>query len=459
MRVLGTRDHGVSLVAGTGKEQQNVECARERRAIPAVFFPLLARTDRTDPVNAARILKSTDPSVIGRSDLLVYVHIPFCQNLCRFCGYYRHAVRNDADRLVRYVDRLLAELRWWSDSGLLDQATVSSVYVGGGTPSVLPAAQIDRLLGGLRSYLPLPRDTVELSFEGEARSLGDPERLAVLNAHGVTRVSYGVQSLDPDVRRLAGLEANLDDLLACADAVRAHGFSVGVDLIYGLPAQTPQTFERDLAGVVEDLGASMIDLYELIVYPNAALFGDIMHAGITVASDAERETMYLAAVDYFQGIGYRQWSLEDFCRPGNEYQMKHLVYGGDDGRAQTLALGACAVGYMGGHTYRNEVLDPYLAAPEDFPPIATLRTASSDEQRRRPLFFYPRRLFLQPNRVPGGLDEQTSAILERQIDAGWAARDDDDTVRLTRAGMLRADDIVRDFLTGTERRKLFKIVQ
>jgi len=436
------------------------EASSKRRAIPAFFFPLLSQEDAADPERIAETLNTIDPAAVGRSDLLVYLHIPFCQDLCHFCGFYRRAAPRDRGLLDRYVDRLLAELAVWSRSGVLEHARVKAVYIGGGTPSLLPPELIGRLLRGLREHLPLAHEGVEFSFEGEARTLGDESRLAVLRELGVTRVSFGVQSMDPEVRRLAGLGASLDDVRACAEAVRGHDYAVCADLIFGLPGQTPEVFRRDLTAVVDELGASLIDLYELILYPNAAMFAERARFRSLKPTDEERRAMYGMALEALDAAGFLQWTLEDFCRPGHEYEMKHLVYGGDDGRAQTLALGACAVGYLGGQAYRNQIVERYLEVPREQLPIATLHRAADDEIRRRPLFFYPRRLYLRPECVPGGLTAEQQGVLEAQVEQGLVRRDAGDaTLRLSPLGMTRADDMVRQFLTGAERRKLFKIVQ
>jgi coproporphyrinogen III oxidase-like Fe-S oxidoreductase len=232
-----------------------------------------------------------------------------------------------------------------------------------------------------------------------------------------------------------------------------------MDLIYGLPGQSVEVFARDLHQAVEGLGASAVDLYELVLYPNSPLAFGLSDLRGRVPDDADRGAMYELAVDTFAARGYGSWTLEDFCLPGSEYRMKQLTYGCEDGQAQTLALGACAVGYMGGYGYRNEVLEGYLSSPSDRLPVSLLRCASPTERRRRPLFFFPRRLELDPGRLAWPLLEEELALLGRQAEMGLSRRDADGRWRVTREGRLRADEMVRQLVSSSEYRKLFKLVQ
>ena len=426
-----------------------------RKAIPAYFYPLLSREDAADEEAQQRL---ADALARARAPDLVYLHIPFCRDHCRFCGFYRKTLGSEAAPLDRYVDRVLAELACWGETGLLQRGATGAVYIGGGTPSLLAPAAIERLLSGLRKALPLA-ENAEISFEGEARSLSDPERLAALQQGGVTRVSFGVQSLDPDVRAEAGLGASLDDVQACAAAVRAAGFPVCADLMYGLPGQTPEIFARDIELTINDLGAAMVDLYETVLYPNSPMFADRARVRALLPDAEERKSMYGLALDGFAAAGFSHWTLEDFCRPGAEYRMKHLTYGGDSGQAQTLALGACGVGFLAGHAYRNRVLERYLETAVDELPLALVRRASPDELQQRALFFYPRRLYLDPAALQLELTPEQALVIEQQVASGLATRADSGRIALTREGKLQADRMVEQVLQGMEKRKLFKLVQ
>lgn len=431
----------------------------ERRAQPAYFYPLLSFEDLAPPERLIEFQGQLRSGETQRASSLLYVHVPFCRDRCRFCGFYRNTLPDHEalPMLARYLDRLLAELQCWIDSGALQGLQLEAVYIGGGTPSLLTPELIFRLLEGLRGHLSLSSD-VELSFEGEARTLADPDRLAVLRSLGASRVSFGVQAFSQAVRDDAALGASVDDVFRCAESVRSHGYGLCIDLMYGLPGQTEDSFQRDLDIAVRELKAELIDLYELVLYPNAELFAERHHVRAPLPNQAQRMAMYGTALDYFAQVGFQHWTLEDFCRPGAGYRMKHLTYGGEDGQAQILALGACAVGYVGGYAYRNHDLRSYLQTSAAQLPIALLRRASDTEQRRRAAFFFPRRLTLEPRRLAFPLDSEDQQQLEAVIAAGYAKLRGEQ-ILLTRKGKLVAEQLVSRFLTGAEQRKMFKLVQ
>ncbi len=434
------------------------DSSRPRRPIPGYFFPLLSGEDAAEPAGLRGMLEAVRAPTSARLPTLVYVHVPFCRSQCSFCGFYRRTIRKGDDRLGSYVDSVLRELDAWQATRVLESARVEAVYIGGGSPSLLGPELAGRLLGGLRGGLGLAEGT-ELSFEGEVSTLKDEHLLETLREHRVTRCSFGVQSFDPGVRRLSSILATLADVEACMAALRRSGYPLCLDLMYGLPGQSVATFQQDLRRAVDLEGAAMVDLYPTVLYPNAPLFQQDRSARAELPGPSEREQMYAAALDLFADRGLYQFTFEDFCRPGAEYSMKRLTYGSWDGRAQTLALGACAVGYVGQHAYRNQVLERYGRASPSGLSVALLRQADLDEQRRRALFFYPRRLRLEPLRLPIPLTDEQEGELGRQVAAGLAERRSDGSLTLTRLGRTRADELALGWLTADERRKLFRLVQ
>ena len=433
--------------------------AAPNRPIPAYFYPLLSPADAPDREMTAALRGLLRSSPAEKHRTLVYVHVPFCHSHCAFCSFYRHTVRDD-ERLFRtYVDRVLAELDCWLEAGVLAWSEIEAVYVGGGTPSVLPAPVAEHLVAGLRRALPL-HPGAEISFEGEARTLRNSALVGTLREAGVTRISYGVQSFAPEVRQASALGATLEDVQACGETLRRFDYPIALDLMYGLPAQSLELFHDDLARATEEQGAALIDLYGVVLYPTAPLLRDAARvARARLPTSAAHFAMYEHALGYLAERGYAQLSFEDFSLPGGEYRMKDLTYGGQDGRAQTLALGACAVGYMAGHAYRNEVLEHYLERPVGELAMARLRRASVAERRRRALFFYPRRLGLDPNLLREPLAPEDQALLSEHVALGFAERAANGRLTLTKRGKVHADQLVHSLLGHEEARKLFRLVQ
>ncbi len=435
----------------------------DRRALPISFYPLLSAEDDVDSAAIDRFTDSLKQSEPPDRSTLLYIHVPFCESICRFCGFYRRlttdfAPLSRAELLDRFTSALTREIACWRtviDPGV---HAIESIYIGGGTPSLLSCANIEAMIGTLRRQFDLRADC-EITFEGEVRSIGDPEKLSVLRDLGVTRVSFGVQTFHESVRKLNGLQPTLDQIRRCADRVRNAGFQVNVDLMYGLPSQDFEIFMNDLSIAVHELRVSHIDLYDTILYPNIDLFTRREVFSGMLPPEEEGVRMLMRAIEFFRSEGFVQLTADDFVRPGAEYRMKDLIYGSRSGHSQVLAMGPAAVGYLGYTSYRNEVLEHYLPSDWQRPTIQRLRTSDDHEKANRALIFYPKRLMLN---VPDHCIEPSpegKAILERQIACGLAQRQPDGIVRATELGKLWVDSMSAEFLSPSEKRRIFKLVQ
>ncbi len=215
---------------------------------PPHIYPMAAPAFRT-AAGTGRARRSDDP-------LAVYVHVPFCNYACTFC-FYAKRVGDDVATKARYVDAVARELAW-----IPAGTRLRHLYLGGGTPTALPAPLLDRVLGAvLERTTPVPG--ARWCVEGSPESL-TPEHVSVLRARGVGRVSVGVQSLDAgELDRVHRRHAPARALEVLRMLV-AQGFVVNVDLIYGLPGQTEASF-ADAFGAVVATGVDAVTTYGLRV--------------------------------------------------------------------------------------------------------------------------------------------------------------------------------------------------
>jgi oxygen-independent coproporphyrinogen-3 oxidase len=180
-------------------------------------------------------------------DLSLYFHIPFCDTLCFYCGCYRIPTRR-RERGTRYVDYLIEEMRV-TVQRLTGPRQVRQIHLGGGTPTFLSSVDLERLMTAVRELFPIAAD-LQCSIEVDPRRV-DPERIAHLAQLGFNRLSMGVQDFDPIVQQAVNRIQGEAETLAILDAARASGFkSISVDLIYGLPHQTPERFGRTLERII-----------------------------------------------------------------------------------------------------------------------------------------------------------------------------------------------------------------
>ncbi|MDE7219787.1 MAG: coproporphyrinogen dehydrogenase HemZ, partial [Oscillospiraceae bacterium] len=273
---------------------------------------------------------------LKKNEISLYVGIPFCPTRCAYCSFVSNSVEKSFHLVEPYLQALLAEVDSASamvkDLGL----RVKSFYMGGGTPTTLSADQMDRLLGRLREKFDLA-DAVELTVEAGRPDTITAEKLAVLMKNGVTRVSVNPQSMDNKVLAAIGRRHSGDDIRAAMELVNAAGFPhVNMDLIAGLPEDTPESFRRTLDEVLA-FGTDNITIHTLSLKKGSR----IMLEGTRIPTVEEVSAMLDHAAPALRSAGfdpyylYRQkymsGSFENvgWCRPGgtgwyNIYIMEEL---------------------------------------------------------------------------------------------------------------------------------------
>jgi len=217
-------------------------------------FPPPITQKRRGPLGAAQLFEH--PSVVpGRFS--IYLHTPFCASLCKFCYYPVIPGQHDAE-MQRYVDALLQEMQLLAPQ--FEGQRCESVYLGGGTPTHLPAPLLEKLIAGIHRYF-APAADAEITIESAPGSI-PADKLRLLRDLGVNRLSYGIQTLDE--RLLAGLNRNYSVAAACdelGDAVRIIG-NVNIDTMYGFEGETPDALLGTLNKFIE-LGVPCVSIYAL----------------------------------------------------------------------------------------------------------------------------------------------------------------------------------------------------
>ncbi len=215
---------------------------------------------------AARVLQAQKPFLqnMDARDASLYISIPFCPTRCSYCSFVSQSVEKEGALLAPYLEKLETEL--WQVAALMTRCKVRlrSVYVGGGTPSVLSAKELARLLSVVRDAFDLSH-LLEYTVEVGRPDCTDFEKLTTIKEFGVTRVSVNPQSMTPGVLQAIGRNHTAEDILRCVREVRAVGFSaLNMDIIAGLPQETPQSFaesfQKTIACAPENLTVHSLTL-------------------------------------------------------------------------------------------------------------------------------------------------------------------------------------------------------
>lgn len=360
----------------------------------------------------------------------LYVHIPFCSVKCFYCDFAAFSGQK------KQVERYLAALE--AEAALLPPRVPETLYVGGGTPSELSAAQISDLFERLRRAYPQAR-LVESTFEGNPESL-DAEKLAALARAGVTRLSIGLQTADDALLKSVGRRHTAADFARVFRLARAAGIpALSVDLMYGLPGQTLDGLRATLDFVLA-LDPEHVSLYGLQV-EDRTLFG---RRGVEEDSDLGRE-MYELAIAALARAGLEHYEISNWAKPGRR-SRHNLNYWT---RGEYLGLGCSAASFLGGVRASNEEkLTPYVEA------IEAGRRATAETEAPAGLEALGEEAFLGLRLIEGFVP---GAALRREFAGAWAllmarglTEERDGRWRLTGEGVFLANDVFKEFVPPFE---------
>ena len=258
--------------------------------------------------------------------LALYVHIPFCAARCAYCDFNTYAGQEAL--WEAYSTALNEEIRRASGTPS-EPLTISSIFLGGGTPTVWPARLLGDVLATIGKMFTVEPD-VEISCEANPGTVDQPY-LAFLRSLGINRLSLGVQSFDDEELRWLGRIHNAEEAVAACTAAHEAGFTnVSLDLIYGLPGQDPAKWRATLAAAVAQ-GPTHLSLYSLTVEPHTPL-ARAVHRGLAVGPDPDAQAdCYEVAGSLLTAAGYSQYEISNWARPGftcrhNQVYWRHEPY-------------------------------------------------------------------------------------------------------------------------------------
>ena len=280
-----------------------------------------------------------------RKQSSVYIHVPFCESHCLYCGFYNQAYR--AGESSVYTEALLHEIQIWSRWAAMQAGPVDAVYIGGGTPTALDGPDLFRLLDTVRRLFPLTNDC-EITVEGRIHNFGLDKMMACLDG-GANRFSIGVQTFHTELRRSMNRMTDRNTVFQSLARLKDLGRAVVViDLIYGFPEQTMEMWRRDLDDFLA-LGLDGVDFYQLNVFGNSPL-GRAIEKGLSPpALDLPQQArLFEAAVNIMEKARYRRLSMSHWGRTTRERNLyNHLM----KGPSECLAFGPGAGGCLKGHYY------------------------------------------------------------------------------------------------------------
>jgi oxygen-independent coproporphyrinogen-3 oxidase len=355
------------------------------------------------------------------------VHIPFCAARCDYCDF---ATWTDRAHLIDdYVDACVTDLTRRAADGY---PLATSVFFGGGTPSLLPAERLAGILDAVWRT-----DDAEVTVECNPDSV-DAAKLRAYRAAGVNRLSFGVQSMTPHVLAALGRTHDPANVTRAIDLARTAGFArINVDLIYGTPGESIDDWRATLEGAIA-LGVPHVSAYALTVEPATPL-GRRVAAGAAAPDDDRQADAYLLADELLRAAGLEWYEVSNWAAPGEECRHNLLYWS----EGEYLGIGCAAHGHTGGRRWWN------VRTPERY--IAAVRAGASAEAGSERLERAPREeeacaLALR-TRAGAPVTDAGAGVVAELAESGFVQQVGDRVV-LTPRGRLVASDITARLLVA-----------
>ena len=356
--------------------------------------------------------------------LELYIHIPFCVRKCAYCDFLSAPASREVRE--RYITALRAEIA--SQSPVFFE--VSSVFFGGGTPSLMPPEVIGAVFNDCRRQFAFA-DDVEITMEANPGTV-TPETLRGYRAAGVNRLSFGLQSADNEELKLLGRIHTWEEFLANYEAAREAGFAnINVDLMSGLPGQTLESWEKSLRAVAS-LSPEHISAYSLIIEEGTPFYEryaedearrDRGDEPLVLPSEETERRMYVRTGEILAEYGFSRYEISNYAREGLSCRHNEGYWTGVD----YLGFGLGASSFMDGVRFRNtDVLADYLECSHDGTRRVAERSVLTAEERQEEFFFLGLRRMAGVRR----------ADYRRFFGEDWEARYGDAIRRLCAEGLL-----------------------
>lgn len=343
-----------------------------------------------DGITSTDLTSALAVSKAEQRDLSIYVHIPFCANICYYCACNK-VITKDRSRSTAYLESLYREIDLISAHVGSDQV-VEQLHFGGGTPTFLSHQELRDLLDKLRASFNLRDDDLgDYSIEIDPRE-ADWATMGLLREIGFNRVSFGVQDIDPEVQRAVNRLQSLEQTSQVMEAARALAYrSINVDLIYGLPKQTPESFARTVDAIIA-LKPDRLSVFNYAHLPERFLPQRRINSE-DLPSPAEKLRMFEQSIKQLTEAGYRYIGMDHFALPDDtlsiaqetgELQRNFQGYT-THGHCDLIGLGVSSISQVGDLFCQNTADIKAYQATIDSGELATKRglVSNQDDHLRR----------------------------------------------------------------------------
>lgn len=373
----------------------------------------------------------------------VYIHIPFCQQICYYCDFNKFMMdRQPVDQYLEYLEKEIVE-----SLKRTPVTNLKTVFVGGGTPTALDLEQTQKLIDMINSHIIKGQTGVEMTFESNPNEISK-EKLQILKDGGVNRISFGAQTFDKGLLKKIGRTHSPNEIEEAIQTAKEVGIdNINLDLMYALPGQTMEQFIDSLDKAME-LPIQHISAYSLIIEPKTVFYIEMNRGKLKPAPEEDEAAMYDFLMNYLKEKGFHQYEISNFEKNGLE--SKHnLVYWNND---EYFGFGAGAHGYVNGVRYSNAgPLKKYFQLiDENGVPVIHEHTVTKQEKMEEEMFLGLRKMQgvseVEFSAKYGATFNEIFPNVIEKLSKDGLVEYKEDYLRLTHKGKLLGNEVFQAFL-------------
>lgn len=286
-----------------------------------------------------------------QKELGIYIHIPFCKQKCYYCDFISYS--NKTELIEQYIECILKEIQDWKNNTNIEKYKISTIYIGGGTPSYIEEKHIEKILESLREFI---NTQVEITIELNPGTV-TKEKLQAYKEAGINRLSIGLQETHDELLKQIGRIHIFNQFEETYNLAKEVGFeNINVDLMIGLPNQTIEHIKENLEKIIK-LEPNHISVYSLILEENTVLERQIMRGKLTLPDEKQERAMYWYVKNTLELQGYNQYEISNFAKKGKESKHNLNCWEQEEYRG----FGIAAHSYINGTRFSNtESIEEYI---------------------------------------------------------------------------------------------------
>lgn len=385
----------------------------------------------------------------------VYIHIPFCDSKCAFCGFDK--VKNTSE-IVQYKERVIEEIKNYAAKEYIQNLTISVIHIGGGTPTILPKEVFNEILTTAKRCFNVSKELV-VNIEGSATTIYKDEVIEYIKENHISKVSVGVQTFNKKLREQYKSKATLDEVYLTLSKLMEQGITTGIDIMYGFPdfhiGNVSAITFSDIKEAIR-LGVDAIDFGQLYPYCNS-LEKRISEENLKFPTKAELINIITTVNKMMEENGYEQKASYGYTKKNRDILvMESAYYGGIQNVPDCIAIGSGAFGFINGYKYRNNSYNTYMRGGKT--KFSQLKKLTEKQLQNLNLVGFPKLLYLTKAQLKYNKGEKYLDKLDHLIKEEMLVETETD-YRITEKGKCFIDNIYYFLLEDEEKEVINKQIR